>query len=712
MPISSASLDVQTGRNASRMRRSQLVSGKAGLPPAKERVRANQYNADNNKTMIRPAGILPSEAIPSIGSKSSSTATKHGERTAMTGRDASRARRAILIQGKTGILKDKASATTTNSGAISPDAVDDASTPVMVNEGRLVAQAIRNTRRSNGQANDVTPRPREHLRNASPIQYPSKVTESKSYAGHKVTGVRIGRGENVTGDERGAALQVTGIQYIGTESGYNPREGGIKVGASKTVAGQIVTGSQVRSKISITGDESNPALQITGESDQELNDDLLPRREQGSYAPMQFQRQNDPHGNTVFGANLGRSVSSIGSRNRGIVYSKEESAGGRPITGTAVGRSELTTGDESGSCRDVTGNQYLMPAAKQPLCETSGRDVPKKVGISHTLHGVRTTGTQVGQRLRQTGGITGTEEKGICQNISGTEYSGAEQYTNHCGMVPPRACTGKVSHAITWGGQRVTGVNIEQKKHVTGDEQGVCVPITGTPYAGPNQYQTFCSAENEEKAELRILSQMAVGNHISGDLPLNVDHVTGTQRGSEHEITGTRYYAANLGKEVNTDLMEHIKQINSSFSVRSPQRESQVRTGIDAVNAPTAAGRITGTFSAGEGKVTGNQEFQFNPRPRVETSAEKSRVTGEGRVEGRTITGSAWTLKDNVTGTEGHIAAERNPSQRNGNSHAWAGARKFKDKATHPEPTHHVTGMVGWSPKVSVPITVSGGGRG
>lgn len=679
MPISSASLDVQTGRDASRMRRSQLVSGKAGLPPAKERVRVNPHNA-KNETIIRPTGILPLEIISSTVSEAKlrATATKNTDQAAITGRDASRARRARLIQGKAGILKHKASVTIADSGPV----------------------------------------PSGRLRNANPIQYPLKVTESESYAGHKVTGVRIGRGKNVTGDERGAAMQVTGIQYIGKESGYNPREGGIKVGASKTMAGQIVTGSQVRSKISITGDESNPALHITGETDQELNDDLLQHREQGSYAQMQFQRQNDPHGHTVFGANLGRSVRSIGSRNRGMEYSKEESVGGRQITGTAVGRSQLTTGDESGSCRDVTGNQYLMPAVKQLLCEANGRDVQKKVGISHTLHGARTTGTQVGQRIRQPGNITGTEEKGVCQNISGTEYFGAEQYANHCGMPPPRGGNGKVADAMTWGGQHVTGVDIEHNAHVTGDEQGLCGAITGTPYAGPHQYQTVCSAENEEKAERRISSKMASRNYISGDLPLNVDQVSGTQRGSDQDITGTQYYRANPDnnpdRDVNTDVMERIKRINNSFSVRSPQRECQERAGRGAVNDPTAESRITGTFSAGEGKITGNQEFHFNPRPKVETIADKSRVTGEGRVEGRTITGtgSAWIPNDNVTGTEGHIAAERNPSQRKGDSHAWAGARKFKDKAIHPEPTHHVTGMVGWSPKESIPITVSGGGRG
>lgn len=543
MSGSSNSLSVQTGRNASRMRRTQLVSGKGGMPPAKERVRVGRPNG--GKTVVT-ADALPSETASLAASESKLSAATTEEKSnqqVVTGRDASRARREGLIQGKEGILKSKTSVSTTSSTSSDIPAV-----PVMVDK-------------------EKTPPSGRMPRNADLVQYPPKVTESKSYAGHKVTGVRIGQKENVTGNERGAALQVTGDQYIGRESGYNPREGGIKVGASKTPAGQIMTGSQVRSKINITGDESNPALRISGDSDQELIDDLLQRSEQGSYSQMQFPRQNNQHGHT-FGA-------------------------------------------------------------------------------------------------------------------------------------------------TTWGDQHVTGLDVEHNSRVTGDEQGLCDAITGTPYVGPNQFQTSCSAENEEKTERRVSSKLASANFISGDVLSSANHVTGTQRGSEHNITGTPYYKADPEGDGKMDVMERIKKINNSFTVRIPQRESQERVGTDAVNAPTAESLITGTFSAGEGKITGNQEFRFNPRPKVDAIAGNSRVTGEGRVEGKTITGSAWISKDNVTGTEGHIAAERNPSQRKGDPHGWAGARKFKDKATpHTESTHHVTGLIGWSPKASVPITVSGGGQG
>ncbi len=59
-------------------------------------------------------------------------------------------------------------------------------------------------------------------------------------------------------------------------------------------------------------------------------------------------------------------------------------------------------------------------------------------------------------------------------------------------------------------------------------------------------------------------------------------------------------------------------------------------------------------------------------------------ITGEGRTDGRAITGTAaaWTSHGLVTGTEGYIAAGRNPTEGGGPSHAWAGARRFKDLAT------------------------------
>jgi hypothetical protein len=121
-------------------------------------------------------------------------------------------------------------------------------------------------------------------------------------------------------------------------------------------------------------------------------------------------------------------------------------------------------------------------------------------------------------------------------------------------------------------------------------------------------------------------------------------------------------------------------------------------------------GRITGSFAYGDGKVTGNQEFFFRARPSREGN--QPAVTGEGSTEGRTVTGSAWKANSRVTGTEGYIAARRNPSEGGGAPHGWTGARRFRDHAVSEGPRQIVTGLSGWSPKAAAKITLSGGAQG
>lgn len=198
-------------------------------------------------------------------------------------------------------------------------------------------------------------------------------------------------------------------------------------------------------------------------------------------------------------------------------------------------------------------------------------------------------------------------------------------------------------------------------------------------------------------------------NRVTGDTPVNVSRVTGTQRGANRDITGTSYYRAGAeGDNMKTNGLENAAK---AFTVRSPQLTAQLAA-ADATGQPSAEGRITGTFARGEGKITGNQEFHFRPRPKSEGGGGRTHLTGEGRVEGPKITGGAWDIKSNITGTEDYIAAERNPSERAGRPHAFANAGLFKGKGKHETPTQHVTGMVGWSAKTAARVTLSGGALG
>lgn len=655
------------GRAASRERRSMLVQGKTALPPPSERSRDGAHSAGAPAVGAMPAissapAPMPVAAEPVATAPAPQPAAPVASapvNRAASGREMSRARRQAMVQGKSALKQFAgqapvaAQAAPVSSPMSAP--VVGSGAPQSAGSARMAAQALRAARARYGRGDQPAPRPSGRVRNATQLNYAPKVATSETYAGGKVTGVRIGRGMNVTGDERGVALQVTGSQYIGKETGFQPREGGIKVGASRTTGGLVVTGSQVRSKVSITGDEYSSGIRITGEADQDLGDDLLDRRESGAYASMQFQRQHNPHGHTVFGTNLGRSAKAIGSRDRSRERALEFTDDGRPISGTAVGRSVNVTGDESGSCRPITGDQYLMPAARQPLCETGN-------------------GARAG--------------KTFMRNGRGDPVTGA-----------------KVNESESWSRQRITGVDVEHNDHVTGDEYGVCNGITGTPYVGPGQYEAVCATG---AANTSGMPAPTAGSRVTGDTPLNVGHVTGTQRGSERGITGTPYYREAAAEETGEDM---IAQIDTRFSVRSPQREAQLRADTSAVQAPTAAGRITGSFAVGDGKITGNQEFNFNPRPKGER-APRTQLTGEGRVDGPAITGSAWSEHGKVTGTEGYIATERNPSQRAGKPHGFANATVFKSEGKHEPARQLVTGMVGWSAKSAAKVTLSGGAQG
>ena len=229
---------------------------------------------------------------------------------------------------------------------------------------------------------------------------------------------------------------------------------------------------------------------------------------------------------------------------------------------------------------------------------------------------------------------------------------------------------------------------------------------SSAPMAWAGQRITGTLFSSDEQASA---GTAGAGNHVTGDTPRNVSRVTGTQRGAERNITGASYYCANVGgKKMESKTIESVA---NGFSVRSPQLDSQLRADAAATKQPSAEGRITGTFARGEGKITGNQEFHFSPRPQSEGGG-RSQITGEGRTEGSKITGGAWDQQSNITGTEDYIATERNPSERDGHPHAFAGASLFKGKGKHETPTQHVTGMVGWSSKKAARVTLSGGAQG
>jgi hypothetical protein len=442
---------------------------------------------------------------------------------------------------------------------------------------------------------------------------------------------------------------------------------------ARTPGGGVVSGTLIRSKVRVTGDEAGGKItRITGEAEQSAEDDLTPRASDGAPVAAQFDRQANPHGHSVFGNNLGKSASSFGSRDRTREAPIESTENGLAITGSAVGRGGRVTGDEEGACRQVTGNQYLTPARAE-CGGAPGRTM--------------TPGARAGAFRRDP--VTG----------------------------------GKVSVAQTWGQQRLTGTNVEHDPRVTGEAAGSCSIITGTSYQGPSTVHGWCDPSAAATTEERLTRRPAL-SAITGDVPHHTDTVTGTGRGAAREITGSAYYAAQTEASASADALAGL---DARFSVSSPQRSAHLRARASAQETPSTseagpAGAvsvistsppITGSFAVRSDRITGNAEFHFKSRSVTDpnAAAARLRLTGEGRAQGTRVTGWSWSEQSNVTGTEGSTAAERNPSERSGKPQAFSGARRFKTLAKTEDSKQLVTGLLGWSGKTAAKVTLSGGAQ-
>jgi hypothetical protein len=685
------------GRAAATMRRRQLSQGKqalngAGAAPAGENVQANGAGAAPAASNGQGAPNGPQAAAQGAGTVSDGVAAAH------FGRSVSMERRRQLSQGKQALKGagaeyqqvNPASAPPAANGHGAPDGKAAAPTdPVAAARfGRDVSKE-RRRQLSQGKQALTGARPMPAARNApadteatdgavsgrdqararraeasrvgsagisrperqGQIRYVPKVVESPTHGGQQVTGVRIAPGVQVTGGEPGSSHPVSGTQYVPADGPAPAPGAGVKVGLMRTPKGLVVSGTTIRGNVPITGDEAGGHLSITGEADQNLGDDLTPRAG-GAYRSAQFPRRADPHGATAVSPGLGVPAPTP---------ALENSDGGLAVTGTAVGRSGRVTGNEAGACRPITGDQYQ--------------------NLASTECGAMGGGTAPAAHLGQ-------------------------------GRFDP-VTAGKVTVAQTWRGQNVTGPSLEYRPNVTGDEPGDCRPVTGTPYQGPSTTFGWCDTDEADPATQR-LEPRSKGVAVTGDLPMHSKLVTGIERGYRNDISGSSYYGEMRPAESAAD-----DWASGSFPVaqarRLAGRDPAKKETDETQPASCVPGRITGAFAISAGKVTGNSEFLFRPRQN-RGAGQPVAISGEGRTDGRAITGTAaaWTSHGLVTGTEGYIAAGRNPTEGGGASNAWAGARRFKNLATPGAPNENarVTGRVGGSPKDGVRVTVSGGAQG
>ncbi|WP_455218597.1 CsoS2 family carboxysome shell protein [Kaarinaea lacus] len=565
--------------------------------------------------------------------------------------------------------------------------------------GRELAKELREQRSKNGNAGQEKSAPCGRQRKtanveAGPAEDASwKVGASVTVSGQPVTGTMVGRKENMTGDEPSTCRTITGTEYLGADIFNKFCQSGAKATTAKKVEvtttsrGNLVSGNRINNSTNVTGNEAGACKRVTG----------------NEYTSAENSQD--------FCGNFSNPTPSIAT-------SMAQTMKGRRVTGANVGRTENVTGNEYGQRQRLTGTQYNRP-------ENIG-SAPNKVGVSTTLRGGSVTGSMVGRREQMTGNHFGS-----CKNVTGDEYAGREQYGKFCKSTPSPTDS-KIAVSQTLAGLKVTGDLAQRSKIVTGDEPGTCKATTGTPYAGADQYQAYCDETQAYAAQARMQpSGRRFGQPMTGQQPGIGGKMTGANKGACEPVSGTPYVGSDqaaaacpsvAAERGSPDFPQSANTPWSNFSVSAPIHAAQHDGSFSHVTGSRyESGHITGSFGKAAGKVTGTEEARFDDiqiaQPTMTTFAEnvggrvKSRVTGEGMETGLKITGDDWDRGDQVTGTEGASATQRNMTLRGGPMSAMQQRTDMTRPNNIPEPVSRVTGGSGNTDKGSL-ITYSGGARG
>ncbi len=451
----------------------------------------------------------------------------------------------------------------------------------------------------------------------------------------------------------------------------------------------------------------------------------------------QIARQQNPG---ISGRDLARTVRTQRSNSGAAAESARRSAPvgrRRPakpadeVSGTKVSHSEKTTGDETGLCRSVTGTDYFSSEVFDNFCQNEAPVVPGKVRTSENLSGSSITASgEVGRSAKVSG-----DERGSCKIVTGVEYVGREQYDDFCTTKPPEPGNAKVSFSQTARGLVISGSKPARSQQVSGNEAGTCKSVTGTPYAGMEQFQEYCKPAEAQLANARSQKHTGNGGQDVTGLQPGFDGLTGASQGACSSVSGTAYVSAEQQQSVCGAMPAQMNEPDfpkpltdspwGSFSVISaPVHASQPQAkAVDNVTGSRyEQGRVSGAFSLGEGKITGTEQFRFgggvkeNVRPVATTPVDVAsavpvkRVTGEGNDSGLKITGNDWGRGDHVTGTEGTSSVKRNPTRRGPVSAMPSSG--FKRNEDVERGMSNVTGGTGGTTEKGALVTLSGGARG
>lgn len=321
---------------------------------------------------------------------------------------------------------------------------------------------------------------------------------------------------------------------------------------------------------------------------------------------------------------------------------------GTPVSGNQVDRSIKMTG-VPGTCRAITGTEYIGAEQFGQLCATTPQPAPAKVDVGSTSHSQRVSGTQVGRSTRVTG-----DEHGACKHVTGDEYLNAEQFESFCGTKPAAAPI-NTGTAVTQGGQRVSGTEVGRSLKVTGDEPGACAKLTGAQYYQPDSSGNVCRGSgtpHKVSVMSTVREQPVTGTDVA---PSTV--VTGSEYGACKTVTGTEY----------AGLQQY--QACNKAPVLTPEKVTLMRTWRDLP--------VSGTSVEPNPKVTGDEYGACQPVSGSEyvgpgayagicapdrIAASKERIPTPHGAAGAAMTGVKQIAEDKITGSvRGHTRLSGTP---------------------------------------------------
>jgi hypothetical protein len=343
---------------------------------------------------------------------------------------------------------------------------------------------------------------------------------------------------------------------------------------------------------------------------------------------------------------------------------------GQSVTGTQVEKTEKVTGNESGTCRAITGTEYLGVEQFAKFCSSVPAPAAAKVALSETSHGQLLTGSNTAGSEKVTG-----DEVGSCKSVTGSQYLGAEHFGAVCGSQRISAVQDKVVAGRTEKNMRITGVDEARDNAVTGSESGSAQRVTGSDYIDVGLKKT--AAKSPAKV---ALSHTAAGIFVSGGESSRIAGVTGDEHGSCGRVTGTEY----------------VSSERFQGACGRPPEGSVAKVGVDASraglgvtgnlvdrsenvtgNEPGSCQRVTGSqyseARAGmcaqrSGKVQQMHTLQGGSLTGTEASS-SPKLTGDNRGSCSAVTGSEYISQEYFQQNCSQVPAAS--GRRTGMSHTW-----------------------------------------